>query len=153
MVLTAYCPKCGTLLSPQDRFCPSCGTSTGTGGIGYAGPSVQAPAAADGSIDTLYTLTAVWGVLALIVGFGVPLIFYTIDSEVGTICLFVMSGLILSGIFALISASKLRTRTCHSHCFWCCILSAICAIGAPICFVVGLIIALRISDKKAYFSS
>ena len=152
----AYCPKCGTLLSPSDRFCPKCGTpndGSAYGGTGCGTSGTYSPPVNDGSLDTVAMLTLLWGLLAIAIGLGLTSMVFVADIEAVMYMLVLMSGLILSGLFSLITSIKAKNRTDYNVCIWCCVLSSICAIASVICFIVGIIICFQISSKRSCFKS
>lgn len=152
----AYCSKCGTLLSPGDRFCHKCGNPTeeALGPTTYGPPGTYVPPVDDGALDTISILTLLWGAVAIILGTCSSVIF-VLGSDAGYAFIFtiILMPFILSGIFSLVTYSCAKNRRNYRRCIWCCALSSVFAIGSIICFIIGIAICVWLSGKKMYFTS
>ncbi len=148
----AYCPRCGTLLNPGDKFCPRCGTSAG--GDAQEPPRTHVPPVHDGALDTISVLTLLWGILAIVIGTAsVVLLLPGSSEEDAFIITVVLMPLVLSGAFSLVTSHCARNRKNYGLCVWCCALSSVCAVGSVVCFIVGIAICIWLSGKRIYFTS
>jgi len=169
-----FCTECGANIHQNDEYCPACGYKLKEYTPNYTSSSADPRYRAETlkRLNIVIITGAIWAVFAILNSiYGIMTLDSAIDSVrevysdesitftedfielLRSIMIAAYSILIVSGIFAAISAVLCWQKKFYNVAYWSCIIGSILSLIAFIPGIVGIILSGRIKAAKSEFKN